>query len=252
LTDCAGSCVDVASDPAHCGGCGLACGANQICSAGSCACPAGLALCDGACVDTQSSGANCGGCGNACPTGQVCNAGICSSSCAAGLTQCGQDCVDTSTNLAHCGGCDAACVLSGALAACVGGSCVIQSCHGGFVDLDQLADNGCEYACIPVGVEECNGLDDDCNGQIDDGLSCAGDQVGTGGASATDSGGTTAAGGGGEPAAAGGAATGSYGVPENDSGCGCSVPGSTHRSYALAGLLFGALALRRRRLRRPA
>src|SRR5262249_34553075 len=34
---CAGRCVNPASDPANCGGCGMACALNQMCQAGVCA-----------------------------------------------------------------------------------------------------------------------------------------------------------------------------------------------------------------------
>ena len=35
-TDCGGACVDTASDPANCGGCGLACAAGETCASGTC------------------------------------------------------------------------------------------------------------------------------------------------------------------------------------------------------------------------
>jgi predicted esterase len=35
-SQCGAECVDVSSDPRHCGGCGKACGAGQSCKAGSC------------------------------------------------------------------------------------------------------------------------------------------------------------------------------------------------------------------------
>jgi len=36
LSDCAGVCANTQTDPAHCGGCGLACAFGQVCSAGMC------------------------------------------------------------------------------------------------------------------------------------------------------------------------------------------------------------------------
>jgi hypothetical protein len=44
------------------------------------------------------------------------------------------------------------------------------SCRSGFVDLDGMATNGCEYACDARGAEVCNGADDDCDGRTDEGL----------------------------------------------------------------------------------
>ena len=37
LVKCAGGCADLTSDPANCGGCGIACGAGDSCQAGACA-----------------------------------------------------------------------------------------------------------------------------------------------------------------------------------------------------------------------
>ena len=36
LTDCTGSCRDLQTDRAHCGGCDIACGAGEVCSMGAC------------------------------------------------------------------------------------------------------------------------------------------------------------------------------------------------------------------------
>ncbi|MDB4928722.1 MAG: Tryptophan synthase alpha chain, partial [Myxococcaceae bacterium] len=36
-TRCGGQCVDPRSDPRHCGACGAACSAGQVCNAGTCA-----------------------------------------------------------------------------------------------------------------------------------------------------------------------------------------------------------------------
>lgn len=59
---------------------------------------------------------------------------------------------------------------------CINGSCVIASCAGGFLDINGLVSDGCEYQCTPTGVEACDGVDNDCNGKKDDGLS-AGQQL---------------------------------------------------------------------------
>ncbi len=78
-TRCGGVCIPTSGDPANCGGCGVRCGADQVCSGGTCAssCLTGLRACSGRCVDVQSDNANCGTCGAACPTGQGCVAGAC-------------------------------------------------------------------------------------------------------------------------------------------------------------------------------
>lgn len=84
-TDCGdGTCKDLSSDPANCGGCSASCpDAEQVCRAGSCLCPADRpTFCpEIGCVDTQTDLDNCGECGNVCPgdtcNNPVCNAGVC-------------------------------------------------------------------------------------------------------------------------------------------------------------------------------
>jgi len=42
------------------------------------------------------------------------------------------------------------------------------ACNAGFKDLDLQAANGCEYKCSPTGTEECDGVDNDCDGLVDE------------------------------------------------------------------------------------
>ncbi|WP_437636266.1 MXAN_6577-like cysteine-rich protein [Sorangium sp. So ce854] len=106
-TLCGARCVDLESDAANCGDCGVQCGAGRVCAAGDCACSAELTECDDACVDVQSDRAHCGGCGAPCGPSQLCVEGACA--CAAELTECGGACVNLETSEQHCGGCDNAC-----------------------------------------------------------------------------------------------------------------------------------------------
>ncbi len=55
-------------------------------------------------------------------------------------------------------------------AGCKEGECFIEGCNEGFVDLDQIAENGCEYACSVTGDEICDMKDNDCDGQTDEGF----------------------------------------------------------------------------------
>src|SRR5688500_4930905 len=58
LAPCADGCVALVSDPAHCGGCGTACAAAELCTLGSCAaeCDPSLTPCGRSCVDTSNDG----------------------------------------------------------------------------------------------------------------------------------------------------------------------------------------------------
>ena len=53
---------------------------------------------------------------------------------------------------------------------CVHGDCVLESCFEDFHDRDGELANGCEYHCELQGggVEACNAVDDDCDGEIDE------------------------------------------------------------------------------------
>jgi MYXO-CTERM domain-containing protein len=148
--------------------------------------------------------------------------------------------VDLSGDLANCGACGVACQFPNANAVCVGGACSISGCQPGYHDIDGLGANGCEYACIYTGTETCNGLDDDCDGQVDEAATCSG----TGGAPGTDPDpvldpGTGLGG-------SAGAQVETY-QSDDDSSCACSAPGGIHRSgwWALLGLGLAVFVRRR-------
>ncbi len=79
------------------------------------------------------------------------------------------DAFDKANDGNNCGTCGNRCVAPGALLDCEQGSCVFVNCQPGFVDLDP-ADPGCEYRCplFPPRSEDCNGVDDDCDGLVDE------------------------------------------------------------------------------------
>ena len=53
---------------------------------------------------------------------------------------------------------------------CDNGTCVIDSCKGGYIDQNKDISDGCEYLCTPSGLEVCDGVDNDCNNMVDDGM----------------------------------------------------------------------------------
>ncbi len=147
---CAGECVDLGSDPDHCGACETVC-AEGTCVAGQCQreqCSADETACPDGCFDTTEDPHHCGSCNMDCG-GLYCQAGKCVGACDPGFALCGQSCVDTSSDPDHCGGCDATCD-----GPCIGGQCQgcppgTSSCFGQCVDTtsDPFNCGGCNIVC---------------------------------------------------------------------------------------------------------
>ncbi len=76
---CGDRCVDVDSDPDHCGLCGHACEGGEVCSQGACLsqCYADYEECRGGCFDVSVSAVHCGRCGNGCAGDDICWEGQC-------------------------------------------------------------------------------------------------------------------------------------------------------------------------------
>ena len=150
---CSRRCVNPASDRGHCGGCGIACAAGQVCAGGRCdtACPVGQARCGDRCAVLATDRLHCGACGNACPTGRVCSMGRCALACApmylacdapvldagvgdggdagdAGLTSPTEPyCTDPRTDEFNCGACGSRCPPGNL---CVDGACALSCVRG--------------------------------------------------------------------------------------------------------------------------
>ncbi|MEZ4339322.1 MAG: MopE-related protein [Sandaracinaceae bacterium] len=97
-TCCSDGCQDIDNDPMNCGGCGVQCGAGEICVGGRCGCggvvasglgdeacpePVGVGgsqanvCCGDTCRDVTVDVNNCGGCGTVCGPAAICNDRIC-------------------------------------------------------------------------------------------------------------------------------------------------------------------------------
>ncbi|MEZ4296188.1 MAG: MopE-related protein [Polyangiaceae bacterium] len=78
---------------------------------------------------------------------------------------------DFMSDVTHCGNCATNCQANAVhtIVTCNMGVCQSLGCEPGYYDLD---NNGtCEYPCTFVSQQEaCNGVDDNCNGQIDEGV----------------------------------------------------------------------------------
>jgi hypothetical protein len=85
---------------------------------------------------------------------------------------------DLMTDVHNCGACGNDCLVGAVHAnwSCTAGACKFQGCQTGYFDNgaapDPVAgDNKCGYPCVFVSAQEaCNGNDDNCNGQIDEGV----------------------------------------------------------------------------------
>ncbi|MDW8361883.1 MAG: MopE-related protein [Myxococcales bacterium] len=159
---------DLQRDPRHCGACDRPCvlpNAFPACEAGECV----IASCEVGFHDLRNGAAD--GCEYPCvPSGaEICD-------------EVDNDCngqvdegFDLATNLEHCGRCGQFCAFPNATARCEAGRCVLGECRAGFLDLDGNPETGCEYACTPMGAERCNGVDDDCDGDVDEGYDLSSD-----------------------------------------------------------------------------
>ncbi|TNE44839.1 MAG: hypothetical protein EP343_29750 [Deltaproteobacteria bacterium] len=148
LMVCSNQCIDVQTDPKHCGACEKSCATGDACCSGSCvslsssqdhcgtcgkACKEGQQCCGGACVTLSTDKQHCGACGVVCKQGEDCcggacvnlqnsvqHCGVCGQSCVGGERCCGGSCVSLS-DPKHCGACGKACST---LQGCVVGQCV--------------------------------------------------------------------------------------------------------------------------------
>jgi hypothetical protein len=82
---------------------------------------------------------------------------------------CNPNSPDLQTDIANCGTCFHQCIVPNATPSCVKGVCQF-TCQPGFYDADSNPSNGCECTKTNGGVQLCDGIDDDCDGIIDEGF----------------------------------------------------------------------------------
>jgi hypothetical protein len=123
-SNCGGVCVDLFTDPDHCGGCAIACPDGSVCTAGECAptcdTASGEADCGGVCVNLFTDADNCGNCGVACVPEEDCISGTCTLVCTMCETNCGGSCTDVQTDANNCGMCGTICTFG---ETCIAGVC---------------------------------------------------------------------------------------------------------------------------------
>ncbi|NMC71862.1 MAG: hypothetical protein GYA57_17605 [Myxococcales bacterium] len=189
---CDGVCVDPLSHPQHCGGCGFACPAGQLCSAGVCvtSCPPPLVACGGSCVDPQTNADHCGSCGHACPgavnADGACEGGACVTRCRPGwadvdgLPGCEYEC-DFGSSTESCNGADDDCdgAIDESFACAIGEpvSCTTSCGSTGTGNCTITCEPPNGPGCTPP-VETCDGTDQDCDTVCDNGFGCCRGQVG--------------------------------------------------------------------------
>ncbi|MCX5741333.1 MAG: MopE-related protein [Proteobacteria bacterium] len=75
------------------------------------------------------------------------------------------------TDPRNCMTCGHVCSAMNAVSGCAGGACTIASCAAGYHNLNGTVSDGCEYGpCQIDGAEVCDGVDNNCDGMIDNGL----------------------------------------------------------------------------------
>jgi hypothetical protein len=176
-TLCGAVCVDAQFDEVNCGGCGMLCALGETCLGG--VCTGGVACASAADCDDGDPA-----------TSDVCLDGTCAHepACVPSIEICNgvdDDCDGLVDDGVHC---DPPCVSDAdcddgrfcTTESCVSGACVVLPdipCDDGdpatFDVCDEATDTCTHGSCVPV-PEVCNGLDDDCDGVVDEeGCTCA-------------------------------------------------------------------------------
>lgn len=118
---------------------------------GAGSCGEGLTRCGNACVDTLKDSTNCGACNELCNVGYDCNGGQCELAAVPCIAGSVEACYEAPVSTMNMG-----------------------TCHPGVhvCNANGMGYGPCEGQSIPVKDECNNGLDEDCNGVVDQGAKC--------------------------------------------------------------------------------
>src|SRR6516225_8847610 len=89
---------------------------------------------------------------------------------------CDNNSPDRLSDISNCGTCFHSCLVPNSNPTCVNGQCGF-TCFTDFYDADKVASNGCECVKTNGGVEACDGIDNNCNGVVDEGFDFMNDPV---------------------------------------------------------------------------
>ncbi|MBN1653394.1 MAG: SUMF1/EgtB/PvdO family nonheme iron enzyme [Deltaproteobacteria bacterium] len=177
--------TDFTSDPEHCGACGVRCAAapnaKPTCAFGQCTFD-----CEQGWYDNNGKAEDGCEASECIPAEEVCDGRDNDCDCPGDTNDDGIVCgpgdegVDEGfdkNSVEHCGPYCTRCDFPHAEASCDEGQCTMGCCEAGWHDVDAVMLTGCEYRCTPSndGSEVCDGKDNDCDGQTDEGIGCEAD-----------------------------------------------------------------------------